>query len=376
MKTLIQNGKVVLPDCSGVRATDVLIENGLIMALGNDLEAENVFDADGKYILPGLIDIHCHGALGALFGFDVDHKKMLRFFAERGTTTVLPTFSTQTLEILAERMKRVLGYKGMCDDVARIGGFHLEGPFISKEKKGAMAIQSPPCDLESFRRLIDAGEGEIKIMAIAPERENALDVIREGVGCGVRMALGHTMATYSEAMAAIEAGANHATHTFNAMRGYNHREPGVLGAVLTEPTVTCEAICDLVHLAPATVKLIRLAKGVDKMILISDAVGITGMPNGAYEFDGQTRVVKDGISRTLDGTIAGSCFTMAEGAKKLIKLGFSPADVARVGSLNPAKVAKLDSELGSIEVGKFADLLICDQEMNIERVMLGGRFLL
>ena len=210
-------------------------------------------------------------------------------------------------------------------------------------------------------------------MTIAPERENALDVIREGVRKGVKMSLGHTMATYEQSMMAIQAGARHATHTFNAMRSYNHREPGVLGAVLTAPSVDCEVICDFVHLAPATIKLISLAKGVEKMILISDAVGITGMPNGEYVFDGQTRVVKDGVSRTLDGTIAGSCFTMADGAKNLIKLGFTLCDVARVGALNPAKAAGIDNEVGTLEVGKRADIILCDKDANIECVMLKGR---
>lgn len=373
MRTLIKNGKVILPDCSGFIDTDVLIEDKKIVAFGNDLTAENTLNADGKYLLPGLIDIHCHGALGTLFGYEEDNNKMLRFFAEKGITTVLPTLSTQTIDVLVERITRVLGYKNQRDDVANIGGIHLEGPFISTEKKGAMAIQSPDCDVESFNRLIDAGKGEIKIMTIAPERENALDVIRAGVGKGVKMSLGHTMATYEQSMEAIKVGANHATHTFNAMRSYNHREPGVLGAVLTEPNVDCEVICDFVHLAPATIKLISLAKGVDKMILISDAVGITGMPNGEYVFDGQTRVVKDGVARTLDGTIAGSCFTMADGAKNLIKLGFTLCDVARVGALNPAKAAGIDNEVGTLEVGKRADIILCDEDANIECVMLKGR---
>lgn len=375
MKTRLTNGKVLLPDCSGFADTDISIANGRIAALGNHLDADNLYDVGGKYILPGLVDIHCHGALGTLFGCEADNRQMLRFFAEKGITTLLPTLGTQTIEVLVKRMERILEYKDKHDDVARIGGLHLEGPFLSAEKRGAMAIEALPCSLESFERLMDAGRGEIRIMTIAPERENAITVIREGVKRGVRMSLGHTMATYDQAMAAIEAGANHATHTFNAMQGYHHREPGVLGAVLTEPTVSCEMICDMVHLAPATVKLITIAKGFDKVILISDSVGVTGMPNGEYEIDGQKCVVKDGISRTPDGTITGSCFTMADSARNLVTLGLSLADVARIGALNPAKATGLDKCIGSIEVGKCADLLICDAQMNIDRVMLRGKFI-
>ena len=374
MKTLIKNGKVVLPDCSGFTDTDVLVEDGRILALGKNLVSDEVFDANGKYILPGLIDIHNHGSVGIYFGSDEDNGKILAFLASRGITTVLPTIGTNAIDVLVKRINRVLALKESNTAHARVGGIHLEGPFISTEKKGAMPVESPPCNLESFNILMEAGKGKIKIMTIAPERENALDVIREGVKNGVRMSLGHTMATYAEAMAAIDAGANHATHTFNAMRSYNHRESGVLGAVLTTESVTCEAICDMVHLAPATVKLISRAKGLDKMILISDSVLITGMPDGEYIYDGQTRIVKDGVSRTLNGTIAGSCFTMADGAKNLVKLGFSLADVARVGSLNPAKAAGLDGQLGTLEKGKLADILVCDKDMNIERVMLRGRF--
>ena len=373
MKTLIKHGKIVLPDCSGFADADLLMEDGRILAIGKDLTAENTIDATGKYLLPGLIDVHCHGALGYYFGCEEDNCKMLRFFAEKGITTVLPTTGTNTLEILLERIERILAHKDLRDDVARIGGIHMEGPFISTQKKGAMSAPPLACNLENFNRLIDAGKGEIKLMTIAPERENAVDVIREGVKRGVRMSLGHTMATYDEAMAGILAGASHATHTFNAMREYNHREPGVIGAVLTESSVTCEAICDMIHLAPATVKLILQAKGLDRVILISDAVLITGMPDGEYEYEGNIRVLKDGICRQKGtNTIAGSCFTMADGAKNLVKLGLSLADVARVGSLNPAKEAGLDGDLGSLEAGKCADILICDQAMNIEQVILRG----
>ena len=212
-------------------------------------------------------------------------------------------------------------------------------------------------------------------MTIAPELEGALDIIREGAKRGVRMSLGHTMATYDEAMAGIEAGATHATHTFNAMRAYNHREPGVLGAVLTDERVSCETICDMVHLSPVTVKLIRLAKGLDKMILVSDSGLITGVPNGEYVIDGQTRYVKDGVSRTANGTIAGSCFTMADDARNLVKIGFTLPEIARIGALNPARAAKIDDYLGTLEVGKCADVLVCDEEMNIDRVMIRGKFI-
>ena len=375
MKTLIKNARVVLPDCSGYKNADVLIENGKISALGGDFTAERVIDANGKYLLPGLIDIHNHGALGMNFGGEnADCEKILQFFAKNGVTTLFPTTGTDSVDAIAGQIERIANFKQSGSSKgAHIGGIHLEGPFISTEKKGAMAHASPPCTVENFIRLIEAGRGEVKLVAIAPERENAIEVIKEGVSRGVRMSLGHTMATYDEAVAAIKAGANHATHTFNAMRAYNHREPGVLGAVLTTPSVDCEVICDMVHLHPTTVELIRRAKGLDKMILISDSVPITGLPDGEYVVYGdQVRIVKDGISRTKDGTIAGSCFTMSYSAKKLVEQGYSLADIAKIGALNPARAMGIDNETGTIEAGKSADILICDEKMNIEQVILRG----
>ena len=156
------------------------------------------------------------------------------------------------------------------------------------------------------------------------------------------------------------------------MRAYNHREVGVLGAVLTEPSVMCEVICDMVHLAPATVKLILRAKGLENMILISDSSMVTGLPDGEYTFNSCVRIIKDGVSRTTTGTIAASCFTMADGARNLIKEGLSLADIARVGALNPARAVGLDQTLGTVECGKYADLLICDNALNIDRIFLRG----
>lgn len=379
MKSVIKNANIVLPDCSGYEKTDVLIENGIISAIGSNLTADKVVDARGKYLLPGFIDIHNHGALGMYFGSeDADYIKMLMFFAKNGVTTVIPTTGTNTVDVIVNQIKNIVSFKEKgVNKGARIGGIHLEGPFISNEKKGAMAGQSPDCTVENFNRFIKAGKGEIKIMTIAPERENAIDVIKAGVKCGVCMSLGHTMATYDEAMAAINAGANHATHTFNAMRSYNHREPGVLGAVLTAPSVDCEVICDMVHLNPITIEIIRRTKGLDKMILISDAVPITGLPNGEYVvYDGQVRIVKDGVSVTKTGTIAGSCFTMGDSTKKLVNNGYSIADIAKIGALNPARAVGLENKLGTIEKGKYADMLICDENMNIEQVILRGESLL
>ncbi len=373
MTMLLTNGKIVTPDCSGFICGNILIKDDTISEIGNIETADKIIDANGSYILPGLVDIHNHGSIGVHYAELDSFGPALDFIASKGVTSILPTLGTNSIEALVPAIQNILEEKKrMTKTGASIEGIHLEGPFISSEKRGAMESPSPDCTFENFKRLIEAGEGEIKLMAIAPERENALDVIKEGVRLGVRMSLGHTNATYAEAMAGIEAGATHVTHVFNAMRSYNHREPGVLGAVLTEPSVMCETICDMVHLAPATVKLVHKTKGLDGMILISDSVRITGMPDGEYVVNGSKRIVKDGVSKTPTGTIAGSCFTMADGARRLVELGFSLADIARVGALNPARALGLDKKIGTLEKGKRADMIICDDRMNVERVILRG----
>ena len=375
MTTLFKNGNVLSPDCQTFTKTDLLIEDEKIIAIGEAATADNIVDATGAFIMPGLIDIHNHGSIGVYYATcDQPMEPALLYAAGQGVTTLLPSIGTRSAEDVIKGIRLVVETKKRGVRGSNIGGIHLEGPFISEEKKGAMMRKSPACNVETFLSFLEAGEGEIKLMAIAPERENALDVIREGVKRGVRMSLGHTNATYDQAMAAIDAGASHATHTFNAMRSYNHREPGVLGAVLTSPSVMCEAICDMVHLAPATVKLIRGMKGIEGMILISDSVAVTGMPDGEYGVDNNTRFVKDGVCRLQNGTIAGSCFSMADGARKLVNmLGFTLPEIAQIGSLNPARAIGLDSITGTLEVGKRADIILCDERMNVSRVFVSGR---
>ena len=372
MKTLIKGGFVVRADCSGFDVRDLFIEDGIIVeALSG--EPDKVISAEGKYLLPGLIDIHTHGSFGvSYYGKDDDFEDAMIKNAEAGITTILATVGTRTEEVtfaaienIKKQVKR--GLRG-----SRIGGIHLEGPFVSMGKLGAMREVLVPCSVEQFNKLYDATEGLLRVMTIAPERENSLEVIAEGVRRGVRMSLGHTLATYEEAMAGIEAGATGATHTFNAMVGLTHRELGVLGAVLTDPRVSCEAICDMVHLAPATVRLIAAAKGKERMILVSDTGLISGLGDGDYLLaDGAWRYVRDGVCRTESGSIAGSTYTMAQCARKLIELGFSLSDIALVGAKNPAEAIGIADEVGTLEAGKRADVIISDASFNVERVLVG-----
>ena len=364
----IKNGLVV--SGKSVEARDVWIENGRF--LPPQPKADTVTDARGCYLLPGFVDIHTHGNAGVYFSDPVDFASALADCAQKGITTILPTLGARPNEKTMEMMAHILQQQAAGHPGAAIGGIHLEGPFISHIKKGAMTPPELPCTLENFEALIAAGKGQVKVMTIAPERENACRVIRRGVELGIRMSIGHTNATFEEATAAIAAGATGATHTFNAMRSYGHRDPGVLGAVLTDPAITCEAICDMVHLAPATVRLIHACKGSEKMILVSDSGMFAGLGDGTYTYAGRTRYVRNGVSMLENGTISSSCCTMYEDAKKLLELGFSLSDLAAVGSENPAKAIGLFDTLGSIAPGKTADFFLCDENLQISQVYVKG----
>lgn len=375
MKTKITNCRVIDPDFTGFTKNELWIEDDRIIAPPADGIADRIIDGAGNYLLPGLVDIHTHGSIGINYADAVDFDDARIFCARAGITSIAPSLGVGTLDELISSIRHIVEQKNRPVAGASIDAIHLEGPFISTEKKGAMRLPVLPTSVAHFLALLEAGDGLIKIMTLAPELEQALPVIAEGQKRGIRMSMGHTMATYEEAIAAISAGATGATHTFNAMRPLGHRDPGVLGAVLTDPTVTCEAICDLVHLSAATIQLIYRCKGSDGMILISDSGAQTGLPDGEYMVRGVLKIIRNGVSTTKNGTIAGSTHHMADGARNLIRLGIPLQEVSKMGSLNPAKAIGFDHEIGSTAVGKRADLILCDEQFHVKQVFLKGQLI-
>ena len=373
MKILIKNGLVLDGECRKLEEKDVLILDGTIVGTGNfdPTDADVVIDASGKTVLPGLIDIHIHGAFGVGFGAEGDFDSMRIRLAREGITAVAPTVSTRPAPMTVAAAKHIIEEKRK-NVGARLERLHLEGPFLSPHRMGAMPYPALPCTVENFESILSPVEGEVGIMTVAPEEEGAPQLVRMGVARGIHMSLGHTVSDHASAMAAIEAGARGSTHTFNAMKPYDHRDTGVLGAVLTDDRVFCEMICDFVHLAPETVKLILRAKGGDRVVIIDDAGPITGVPDGVYPSDGRVITVKDRVARNEAGRLSCSCYTMADGARNLLKLGVSVPDIFRMGAYNPAVVLGIDGVAGSIAVGKRADILICDGGLNVERVMING----
>ena len=220
--------------------------------------------------------------------------------------------------------------------------------------------------------MIKRGKGLLKIVAVAPELENAVEFTKYAVENGIAVSIGHTNATYEETMEVINTGATHAVHTFNAMRPFNHRDPGVLGAVLTDDRVNCEAICDFIHLNPVTIDMIYRLKGADRMIMVSDSVKAAGTDSDEMIVQGRKCIVKDGAIKLPDGTICGSAMTLLNGVQHLMKRGIPAADVAKMAAYNPAKSIKMENEVGSIAVGKYADLVVMDNEYNIDSTFING----
>lgn len=372
---ILKNGLVMDENFKLVRA-DVRIhgeEIAEIGEIGEDLDGCQVIDMRGKYILPGFIDTHIHGAFGSrISDKHPDLEAITRFEATQGVTALALTTATSEFSELLKQLKVAKEAAGSCRG-AKIAGIHAEGPFISRKYKGAMNpeyILEP--DTSKLDQMIAAAGGLLKLLTVAPENEGCLALIRHAKEKEITVSMGHTNASYEEAQSAIAAGASQLTHTFNAMRGWNHREPGVLGAAFTNDQVICEMICDYVHLHPAAVETIYRVKGADRINIISDSGHAAGLNVAEFEVDGIVRYVKDGVVRLADGTIAGSAKTVADGVKNLLRSKIPIEDVSRMASLNPATSLKMADRTGSIARGKLADLVVLDEEWNVEHTFVNG----
>lgn len=371
---MILKNAQVMTDSFELKKFDVRTKGTTIAELGENLSGDETIDLQGKILLPGFIDTHIHGAYGVRINDrDASVDKMLAFEATQGVTSVAVTTASSSHEDLLMQFavaKAAVNTK----NATKILAIHAEGPYINEERKGAMTatnIQKP--DIGKFDELLEASDGLLKIITVAPEVEGALPLIAHAVKCGVAVSMGHTVATYEQAMKAIEAGASRMTHTFNAARPLHHREPGVLGAALTCDAVTCEMICDYVHLHPGTADLIYRAKGADRVTVISDSGTAAGLDIAEFKVDGIVRYVKDGVIRLADGTIAGSAMTLLNGVQNLLRHGIRIEDVSKMVSLTPARAIGADDRVGSIAIGKQADFAVLDsQSYALEKTFIDG----
>ena len=329
-------------------------------------------DGEGCYLVPGLIDIHTHGALGedASDGKPEGLLKMARYYAAEGVTSWCPTTMTLKEPELMRAMEAVRGFVRPADG-AKIAGVHLEGPFVSRKKCGAQNpenLHAP--DIDMFRRLNEASGGLVRLITMAPEEPGAIPFIREASrGCTV--SLGHTTADYDTAMAAYEAGASHATHLFNAMPALNHREPGVVAAAL-DAGANVELITDGFHIHPAVIRLVHRLFG-EKLVLISDSLRCAGMPDGDYELGGQPITMKNGKA-TLTGTdtLAGSSVHLMEGLRRAVRFGVPLEAAVTAATLAPAKAIGLADRIGSLAPGKAADFVLLDGDLSVRAVYIDG----
>jgi N-acetylglucosamine-6-phosphate deacetylase len=310
---------------------------------------------------PGLIDIHIHGGGGRYFHRDDDLGALLGTISGWGVTGVLATIITQPPQETLAAVRRLVRLAGK----PQFLGIHLEGPFLNPRRQGAQESTRLP-DPAELRALLEAGEGWVKMVTLAPEMPGAGDLIAMLRQHGVRISAGHTEATDLS-------GVDQTTHTANAMSGLHHRTLGTLGAALSSDALDCEVIADGVHVHPSVLKIMWRAKGTDRLILVSDAMSFAGLPNGAYDLDGRPVTVADGTATLPDGTIAGSAAPLHVGVRTMVReVGVPLPEAVRMASLNPARALGLEDRIGSIAVGHAADLVLVDRGMVPRRTLIAG----
>lgn len=350
------------------------VENGRFAHVLEDVPGP-AEDLDGALVIPGLVDIHVHGCAGADFS-DGDYAglvRMARYLARRGVTSFAPASMTLPYDALdkafhaAARLRR----EGLADG-ARLMGIQMEGPFLSREKRGS---QNPAYlrlpDWDRFLRLYDAAEGLLRIVDVAPELPGAVEFTRRASE-KCRVSVAHTAAGYDQAAAVFDAGATHLTHLFNAMPGIHHRHPGPIGAASERENVTAELICDGIHVHPSAVRMaFRLFPG--RICLISDALRCCGMADGSYSLGGQEILLSGGVARLTGGAIAGSAADLYQCMRRAVSFGIPREQAVWAATALPARVIGRESETGAIADGRAADFVICGGELEPEAVYLDGK---
>ncbi|SKC35757.1 N-acetylglucosamine-6-phosphate deacetylase [Maledivibacter halophilus] len=381
MRTLVKNSRIITPYEIKVGYSLVVEDDKIEDMIKNENIDESVFDKvidlKGKYLSSGFIDIHNHGNYGhdAMEGTYDALESMGNYHIKNGVTGYLATTMTNSTENTIRAIKNVASYiHEKNKEGSKVLGLYLEGPYFSQEKKGAQPpeyIKAP--DIEELEMLLKEGKDTVKVVAIAPELKNAKEAIRYLKKQGITISAGHTNANYQEAMKGIERGITQATHLYNGMRGFSHREPGVLGAVLTDERVACEMICDGIHIHKAAMNMAVKLKGKDKIILISDAMMAAGLKDGKYQLGGQDVFVKDREARLESGALAGSTLTLNKAVYNMVHLvGVSLNEAVQMASLNPAKAIGIDNYKGSIEIGKDADIIAFNENLDVSFVMVEG----
>jgi N-acetylglucosamine-6-phosphate deacetylase len=350
-------------------------DDGTVARLLDAPTEPTVISAPGRWLLPGFIDVHVHGALGheAMDG-DVDGlAEMATYYARHGVTAFLATTWTGTTDETLHALRGIARGLTELEGGARMLGAHMEGPYLSPRRCGAQDAELiRPGDLDEVGRFLDVGV--VRLITIAPEVAGNLEVIAECARRGAVVSAGHTDATYEQMLAGIDHGVRHVTHTFNAMRPLHHREPGPIGAALTIPELTVELIADGIHVDPVVMHALFAARGADGVVLVTDAMRATGMPPGEYAVGDRTVVLADGAVRLPDGALAGSVLTFDRALHHLQQATGRPLpELWPTASRNAARVARVADRKGVIAVGRDADLVLVDDEVGVELTVVEGR---
>ena len=379
---LIRNARVYNSVTRAFFDGSILVENGRIAAVSReDMSAPAgipVYDACGRMVIPGMVDVHTHGRAGG--DFTTADPALLSVMAEAyldsGVTTVLPTLASAPLADLEAAIDRINALRAeaaaSAGKLSNVAGVHLEGRYLNVKRRGAHAadlLVTP--DADEMEALMTRVEGARHVSA-ALELDESGEFLRRALALGATLSMGHTDASYETAEALIQQGVTALTHTFNAMPPLHHRDGGAVAAGLLSDKAYCELICDGFHIAPHMVKLAYRLAG-QRLTLITDSMEATGCADGEYSIAGNPVTVKDGKARTHDGAIAGSTLTMWQAVQNLCEFaGASLEDAVYAATMAPAREIGLESEIGSIEVGKRADLLVLENESEIGRIMCGG----
>ncbi len=384
--TVVHASRILTPE---EELTDciIVVEDGRISALGHRDEVRIPagaadYVASGMTVVPGFIDVHIHGA-GGHDVMEANARALDRItstVARHGTTSIVATTVTAPVEDTCHSLEGIARYIRQHEApsdralaAAEILGMHLEGPFISKAKRGV----HPPDSLakpsvETLNALLAAADGFVKIVTVAPELPGAGELIEAIVAAKIVAALGHTDADYDQARAAIHAGARHAVHVYNAMRPFEHRDPGIIGAIFTDPEVTAEIIADGIHVAGPAIQMLIGCKGADTVLLVSDGIAATGMRDGNYRLGNFEVTVKNGVCRNSEGKLAGSTLTLDRAVRNLVALGVSLQDAVRMATILPARRLGLAGKKGIIAIGADADLVALTPDLRVAGVMTRG----
>lgn len=376
MYTILQNVELVLPN-KILSNVHVGIEKGTIVKIDTDpistYEEYQQIDCKGQRLIPGMIDVHIHGANGfdMMDGREESIQEVSRTCASTGCTSFLATSVSSTIEDLLamiHSVKCVVGH----EVGAKIAGIHLEGPYLNPIRKGMQNekyLRHP--DIEEMKMIFKEADSLIQMVTIAPELPGGMELISFLKEQGVIISIAHSDATYEEAKKAFEAGASHVTHCFNGMRPIHHRDPGIVVAAFEEEHVSLQAIVDHIHLHPAIIRLMHRSKGPEGMVLITDALQAMGMGDGDYLFGGHHVNVTDGVARLHDGALASSTVTMNEALRYTVETGISLTDAMQMASTTPARILDLQQK-GAISVGMDADLVLLDDDFQVQWTMIEG----